>query len=106
MEKFYRIDFYVPSSHLEKVKNVLFETGAGKIGDYDSCCWQVLGKGQFRPLPGSSPFIGEAMALEYVEEYKVEMIFPVELKEKVVLALKSAHPYEEPAYQLIEVLLD
>lgn len=105
MKKFYRIDFYVPSSHLEKVKNSLFDAGAGTLGDYDSCCWQVLGKGQFRPLPGSSPFIGKAMTLEYVEEYKVEMIFPVDLKENIILALKSAHPYEEPAYQLIEVLL-
>lgn len=103
MKKLYRIDFYVPSSHLEQVKKSLFDVGAGRIGDYDSCCWQTQGKGQFRPLPGSLPFIGKELALEYVEEYKVEMVFHAELKEKVVSALKSSHPYEEVAYQLIEV---
>lgn len=106
MSKFYRIDFYVPSSHLEKVKNALFGVGAGKLGDYDSCCWQVLGKGQFRPLPGSLPFIGKTMTVEYVEEYKVEMIFPLNLKEKVISALRSAHPYETPAYHIIEISIE
>ena len=54
----YKLVFYVPVDHLEPVKQAVFATGAGKIGEYDSCCWQVLGVGQFRPLAGSTPYLG------------------------------------------------
>lgn len=96
----YKLCFYVPESHLESVKSALFEVGAGKIGDYDSCCWQTKGLGQFRPLEGSAPYIGQTGKVEQLEEYKVEMVFSDELKAKVVEALKQAHPYEEPAYDI------
>ncbi len=103
MKKYLRIDFYVPLSHLEIVKKSLFDAGAGKLGKYDNCSWETLGRGQFRPLQGSDPFIGKEGVVEYVEEYKVEMIFPADLKEKVITALKSSHPYEEVAFQIIEI---
>lgn len=96
----YRLCFYVPDTHLEAVKNAVFATGAGHIGAYESCCWQVLGSGQFRPLAGSSPFIGAEDRLESVAEYKVELVCSDELIEAAVAALKNAHPYEEPAYQV------
>ena len=96
----YQLSFYVPESHLEKVKQAVFATGAGKIGDYDNCCWQVLGQGQFRSLPGSDPFIGEQGKLEAVAEYKIELICSDELIRAAVDALRAAHPYEEPAFHV------
>ena len=96
----YKLCFYVPESHLEPVKEAVFRTGAGRIGDYDSCCWQTLGQGQFRPRAGSQPFIGEQDQLERVAEYKVELVLEDAWVAEAVRALKAAHPYEEPAYQV------
>jgi hypothetical protein len=96
----YKLCFYVPAAHLEAVKNAVFATGAGRIGDYDCCCWQVLGAGQFRALAGSSPFIGAQDRLESVAEYKVELVCEDAIVAAAVGALKAAHPYEEPAYQV------
>ena len=56
-ELYYKLCFYVPTSHVEQVKNAIFEAGAGHMGDYDACCFQTLGQGQFRPLEGSNPYI-------------------------------------------------
>ena len=94
----YKLCFYVPESHLELVKEAIFEAGAGRIGDYDRCCWQTLGQGQFRPLEGANPFIGTSGQVETVAEYKVEMVCADELVDAAVKALKQAHPYEEPAF--------
>lgn len=96
----YKLCVYIPTDHLDHVKTALFAAGAGKIGDYDSCCWQTPGQGQFRPLEGSQPFIGQQGAVETVEEYKVEMVVADALIEPVIAALKQAHPYEEPAYDV------
>lgn len=100
----YKLCFYVPESHLDVVKSALFAAGAGKIGDYDSCCWQVLGQGQFRPLAGSDPFIGQQGKVERVDEYRVEMVCADDLIHPVVAALKEAHPYEEPAFDVVKVV--
>lgn len=99
----YKLCFYVPTSHVESVKTALFDVGAGKIGDYEHCCWQVLGAGQFKPLVGSQPFIGETDQLESVPEYKVEMVCAGVVITAAVAALKAAHPYEEPAYDVIKL---
>ena len=96
----YKLCFFVPDSHLERVKEALFEAGAGRIGNYDRCCWQILGQGQFRPLPGSNPHIGSTGALERVEEWKVELVVEQSLIQDTVAALKAAHPYETPAYEV------
>jgi len=96
----YKLVFYVPVNHLDSVKQAVFNTGAGQIGQYDHCCWQVLGEGQFRPLKGSSPFLGKTGELEAVDEYRVELVCSDELIEDAVQALKSSHPYEEPAYDV------
>lgn len=90
--------FYVPASHLAEVKDAVFSAGAGKLGNYDQCCWQVLGTGQFRPLPGSDPFLGQPGAIEHVDEYRVELVCADECVDSVIAALKQAHPYETPAY--------
>ena len=89
---------YVPKDHLEPVKKALFAAGAGRIGNYDQCCWQVKGQGQFRPLAGSDAFVGELGKVEHVEEYKLELVCSGEVKSAVKDALLTAHPYEEPAY--------
>lgn len=99
----YKICFYAPASHAESVKNAIFATGAGKIGLYSHCCWQVLGEGQFMPLQGSSAFIGEINQVEKVQEYKIELVCSGELIQQAIQALKAAHPYEEPAYQVIKL---
>ena len=96
----YKLCVYVPETHLEMVKHALFAAGAGRIGNYDSCCWQVAGQGQFRPLAGSAPYLGQTGQVETVLEYKVELVCADELIAAAVAALKQAHPYEEPAYQV------
>lgn len=89
---------YLPASHLDTVKCAMFEAGAGHIGNYDQCCWQILGEGQFRALPGSDPFVGTTNAVHREPEYRVEMVCPDDLLDAVIRALIAAHPYEEPAW--------
>ncbi len=96
----YKLCFFVPASHLQPVKEALFAAGAGRIGDYDQCCWQVEGIGQFRPLSGSQPFIGAQGQVEQVAEWKVEMVVADALLQAALAALKAAHPYETPAYEV------
>ena len=99
----FKIGFYVPETHLEHVKAAVFATGAGKVGDYDHCCWQALGEGQFRPLAGSNPFVGELGEVEKVEEYRVELVCTDSLVANAVAALVESHPYEEPAYDVVKL---
>lgn len=99
----YQIIFYVPSSHCEMVKSALFEAGAGRIGDYDQCAWQVAGTGQFRPLDNSDAFIGKVYQLEKLAEFRVEMVCDHGVIKKVINALLSNHPYQTPAYHILEV---
>lgn len=99
----YKLIFFVPPEALESVKEAVFEAGAGKIGNYDRCCWQALGVGQFRPLAGSNPFIGKANTVEQVEEYRVEMVCADDCLKAALAALKKAHPYEEPAFDCFRV---
>ena len=96
----YKLCYFVPETHVEQTKQALFDAGAGRIGDYDCCAWQCLGQGQFRPLEGSDPFLGKAGAIESVDEYKVELVCADELIREALAALKRAHPYEEPAYEV------
>ncbi|MGE8058247.1 NGG1p interacting factor NIF3 [Pseudomonas sp. NPDC089547] len=96
----YKLAFFVPASHVEVVKAAVFAAGGGRIGDYDHCAWQTLGQGQFRPLSGSQPFLGQAGQVEVVEEWKVELVVADALIAQVVAALKQSHPYETPAYEV------
>lgn len=99
----FKLCYYVPASHLEVTKAAAFEAGAGRVGNYDRCCFQVRGEGQFRPLPGSRPFLGVEGQLEQLDEYRVEMVCADDVVQGVVAALKQAHPYEEPAFDLIRL---
>ncbi len=100
----YKLCFYVPESELEAVKKAVFNAGAGRIGNYENCCWQVLGEGQFRPLPGSTPYIGSDDRLEKVAEYRVELVCEDQFIAAAVSALKKAHPYETPAFDVIKLV--
>jgi len=99
----YKLVVYIPENALEQVKKALFNAGAGLQGNYDECCWQVLGTGQFRPLDGSSPFIGAKNQLEKVPEWRVELLVNEEYVYSVKRALIEAHPYEEPAYDFVRL---
>lgn len=99
-----QIIVFVPEDHKEAVKQAMFKAGGGKIGNYDSCCFEIKGVGQFRPLKGSNAFIGEVGVLEQVAEVKVEMACEDSVFENVVRAMKAAHPYETPAYYGIKTV--
>jgi hypothetical protein len=93
---------YVPVPDTERVLAALFEAGAGAIGHYRECAWVTEGTGQFRPLPGSRPAIGSTGRLEKVAENRVEVVLARGLRRQVVAALRAAHPYEEPAFHVLE----
>lgn len=97
----YRLEVYVPLTHLEALKTALFASGAGCLGKYEHCCWVSTGRGQFRALPGAHPYIGTPgeSADEVVEEAKIEVLCPAHCLRSVLQALRNAHPYETPAFQ-------
>lgn len=97
-EEIYQVIIYVPESHLEKVKSVLFEAGAGRWGEYKKCCWSVKGIGQFSPSFKANPFCGTKGQVSTVEEYRLEIICAKEHLKAALSKMKEAHPYEEPAY--------
>ena len=90
-----KLVFYVPETHLEQVKQAVFRAGAGRWGNYDSCCWQTLGTGQFRPVEGAKPFLGYVGSVEKVAEWRVEMICDETVVQAAVYDLFHAHHYEE-----------
>jgi hypothetical protein len=91
---------FVPLESLEAVRDAVFAAGAGRIGDYERCSWYTEGTGTFRPLPGASPTVGEVGEEERVRELRLETVFPAERQADVVAALRTAHPYEEPAFDV------
>lgn len=98
-----KIAVFVPGEHLESVSAAMFEAGAGEIGNYDSCGFSFEGEGTFRPLPGADPFDGEIGKLEKASEVRFEVIVPRDRLTGVITAMLAAHPYEEVAYDLIEL---
>ena len=96
----YKFAFFVPEEDAEAVKEAVFATGAGRIGLYEHCCFQTLGTGQFRPLEGADPHLGQVNQLEKVQELKVELVCEEAQIQAAVAAMKAAHPYEEPAYEV------
>jgi hypothetical protein len=99
----YKICVYVPENSVEKVKQALFDAGAGRIGNYDSCSWQTEGSGQFRPLENSNPAIGTINEIEHVREIKIELVCEDSLIKQAILAIKHSHPYEEPAFDICKL---
>jgi dinuclear metal center YbgI/SA1388 family protein len=92
---------FVPVGDAEKVREAITSAGAGAIGDYDSCTFTSRGEGRFRPLAGANPTIGSVGDLETVEEVRVESVLDRRLRSRVVAAMLAAHPYEEPAYDVV-----
>ena len=91
---------FCPPAHADKVREAIFETGAGHIGNYDSCSFNAPGNGTFRALPGADPFAGEPGKLHTEPELRIETIFPAYLENAVIAALKKTHPYEEVAFDI------
>lgn len=91
---------FVPAENSEVLREAMFAAGAGRIGDYSHCCWTTAGTGQFLPHEGASPAIGNVGAVERVPEDRVEVIAPARLRGHVLAALRDAHPYEEPAFDI------
>jgi dinuclear metal center YbgI/SA1388 family protein len=102
-DEFVQLQTFVPTEHEEALKKALFSVGAGKIGNYDECSFSTVGEGQFKPLEGSDPFIGDENVLEKVNEVKLEMTFEAGLLSKVEAALLKHHPYETPAYSMVKL---
>jgi dinuclear metal center YbgI/SA1388 family protein len=98
-----KLVFFVPAGDAESVRSAVTAAGAGAIGAYDSCTFTAPGEGRFRPLSGADPAIGSVGSLEVVEEVRVETVYPRPLRRRIVEALRSAHPYEEPAFDLLEL---
>jgi structural toxin protein (hemagglutinin/hemolysin) RtxA len=95
----YKLEFYIPKKNTSDVLEALFQAGAGKIGNYDCCCFITEGLGQFRPLEGSQPHLGVKNELEKVSENKIEMVIEDKNVKKVKEVLLLNHPYETPSYQ-------
>lgn len=94
---------FVPVDHTEKVRNAIFEAGGGHIGNYSECSFNAEGTGTFKPGDGSNPYVGEVGKLQYEKEIKIEVIFPSFMENRIVAAMKTAHPYEEVAYDVIDL---
>lgn len=94
---------YCPLDHARQVRNAIFGAGAGHIGNYDSCSFNMSGEGTFRAMAGANPFVGEVEKLHYEKEIRIESIFPEYLKSRVIAALLQAHPYEEVAYDIYPI---
>ena len=100
---FRKLAVFVPVSHVEEVRKAVTEAGAGHVGNYDSCTFGSPGEGTFRGGEGTHPFLGSPGVLEKAQEVKLETLFPDGLQKQILTALRSAHPYEEIAYDLYPV---
>jgi len=95
---------FVPQEALDEIRDALFAAGAGRIGGYERCSWYTEGVGTFRGGEGTSPVIGERGREEHVRELRLETVYPAELHDAVIAALREAHPYEEPAFDVYELV--
>jgi hypothetical protein len=91
---------FVPREALDIVRNALFAAGAGRIGNYERCSWYTEGTGTFLAGEDTAPTVGQRGHEERVSELRLETVYPVECEDKVIRALREAHPYEEPAFDL------
>lgn len=95
---------FVPEVDVERIANALFEAGAGWIGNYSSCSFRSPGTGTFLGEQGSSPVVGQAGRLTLAPEIRLETLLPLSRQEDVIAALRAAHPYEEPAFDLLRLI--
>ena len=102
-ETLYKVAVYVPKTHELQVRKVLGDAGAGYIGNYSNCTFNINGIGTFKPEDNSNPFIGNIGEIEEVEEVKIETIVPQNLLQKTIDKMIKAHPYEEVAYDIYKL---
>ena len=95
---------FVPREALDAVRDAVFDAGAGRIGGYERCSWYTAGTGTFRGGEETSPTVGEAGREERVAELRLETVFPADRQDDVLAALRRAHPYEEPAFDIYPLL--
>ena len=100
-----KLVWFVPADALDATRDAVFAAGAGRIGDYERCSWYTAGTGTFLGGESTDPAIGERGREEHVPELRVEVVVPGERVDDAIAALRGAHPYEEPAYD-VYVLLD
>lgn len=96
----YKLVTFCPVSHADRVRAAMFEAGAGHIGNYDSCSFNTQGTGTFRALEGANPFVGNLNEVHHEPEERIEVIFPAYVRDSLIKAMISAHPYEEVAYDI------
>jgi hypothetical protein len=95
---------FVPAEALDAVRDAVFAAGAGRIGAYERCSWYAEGTGTFFGTEGTDPAVGESGVEERVPELRLETVFPTDRHDEVVAALRGAHPYEEPAFDVYELV--
>lgn len=103
-DKLLKLQVFVPGSHADDLRLALFDAGAGAIGNYDSCSYNVEGRGTFRARPGADPYIGEIGEMHTEQEVAVQVVLPSWRRHAVEQALLQVHPYEEPAYEFIALM--
>ena len=100
---FRKLVFFCPVIHADRVRKAIFEAGAGKIGNYDSCSFNTEGEGSFKAMENANPFVGEPGKLHFEKEIRIETIYPFYLESKIIEALLQSHPYEEVAYDIYKL---
>jgi hypothetical protein len=104
MAELVKLVVFVPVTHADQVRSALGDAGAGGIGNYTHCSFSVRGIGRFRPIAGANPFLGRIGELEEVEEERVEVIVERSRIRETIAAMRRAHPYEEPAFEVYPLL--
>ncbi|MGV8963242.1 MAG: Nif3-like dinuclear metal center hexameric protein [Candidatus Saccharimonadaceae bacterium] len=96
----------VPNDHADIVRNAIFNAGAGHIGNYENCSYNLEGQGTFKAKQGANPHVGEVNILHYESEVRIETVIPTMRKDEVIRALIAVHPYEEPVFDLYPIAND
>jgi hypothetical protein len=100
MSKKYKLIVFVPVDYAEKVREAIHAAGGGKMGNYSHCSFSSRGTGRFKPEKGAHPAFGKKGKLEKIKEEKIEILCDEKIIKKVIAAMKKAHPYEKPAYDV------
>jgi hypothetical protein len=100
----YKLVWFVPADALDATRDAVFSAGAGRIGEYERCSWYTAGTGTFLGGESTDPAVGDRGTEEHVPELRVETVVPEDRVALVVGALRAAHPYEEPAYDVYPLL--
>ncbi|HEY9570901.1 MAG TPA: Nif3-like dinuclear metal center hexameric protein [Metalysinibacillus sp.] len=102
-EPMMKLATFIPFAQAFELRDVLAKAGAGQLGDYDSCSYTTQGEGRYRALAGANPHVGEIGEIHTEAEQRIEVVFPKSMTGRIVKAMLQAHPYEEPAYDLVEM---